>query len=475
MNTHGLLSGVGVAVAMMVAFIAPAAQANAGENDAPFTTPAESVPASVTPASTGTAGFGDLVPRIEDAIRRLGYPKDVAKNLVELTRGWDWDAIMSSTLPKQRATLLDTTPKQQMTAFLARNIKAAFSFHNDADDLAKALTARTANCQAYVQLFYVLGTSAGLAVKVIQVSEMVDWNTGKSAGAHPDGGHVACLVELENGRVAIVDPTGNWVTEPFVFGDTYAKAGNFFELKELPDPWHPYNPLRLYPRIRIQPAGGIAASRMNSGGNRLADQVKAIGFYEKAMELDPSNSTSYQNRGTSYKMLGQLDKAAADFTMAIAIDPKWGVPYYGRGTVHSMKGQYDQALAAFDKAIALNNHRKELALWGLAEILTKRGQHRQAIVEYTKALAIKPQDPTLLTLRGNSYFTIGEYDQAIPDYSKAIDVSPNSAEAYVHRGHAMARLGRLSEAKSDLEHALMVKPDLKARILSISNHFHLGL
>jgi tetratricopeptide (TPR) repeat protein len=364
MNTHSLLSEVGVAVAMMVAFIATAAQANADEYDGPFTMPAESAPASVVAASTGAAGFRDLIPRIEDAIHRLGYPKDVAKNLVELTRGWDWDAIMSSTLPEQRATLRDTTPNQQMTAFLARNIKAAFTFQSGADDLAKALTGRTANCQAYAQLFYVLGTSAGLEVEVLQVSEMVDWNTGKSAGAHPDGGHVACLAELENGKVAIVEPTGNWVNEPFVFRDTYAQAGNFFELKEVPDPWHPYNPLRLYPRIRIQPDGGIAASRMNSDGNRLADQVKAIKLYEKAMALDPSNSFSYQNRGTSYKILGQLDKAAADVTMAIALDPKWGVLYHGRGTVHYMKGQYDRAVADCDKAIALNNHKKELALWG---------------------------------------------------------------------------------------------------------------
>jgi tetratricopeptide (TPR) repeat protein len=140
-----------------------------------------------------------------------------------------------------------------------------------------------------------------------------------------------------------------------------------------------------------------------------------------------------------------------------------------------MKGQYDRALADCDKAIALNNHKKELALWGRTEILTKRGQHRQSIVEYTKALAIKPQDPALLTLRGNLYFAIREYDQAIPDYSKAIDVGPNPSEAYMQRGRAMAQLGRLSEAKSDLEHALTIKPDLKDRVLGISNQFHLGL
>jgi tetratricopeptide (TPR) repeat protein len=96
-------------------------------------------------------------------------------------------------------------------------------------------------------------------------------------------------------------------------------------------------------------------------------------------------------------------------------------------------------------------------------------------VEYTKALAIKPQDPALLTLRGNLYFAIREYDQAIPDYSKAIDVGPNPSEAYMQRGRAMAQLGRLSEAKSDLEHALTIKPDLKDRVLGISNQFHLGL
>jgi hypothetical protein len=88
MNTHGLLSGVGVAVAMMVAFIAPAAQANAGENDGPFTTPAGSVSASVAPVTLLVAptthdtkpqvlvsfGRADAEPSCRSAVDRIASP-----------------------------------------------------------------------------------------------------------------------------------------------------------------------------------------------------------------------------------------------------------------------------------------------------------------------------------------------------------------------------------------------------------------
>ena len=43
--------------------------------------------------------------------------------------------------------------------------------------------------------------------------------------------------------------------------------------------------------------------------------------YDKAIELDPNDAEAYNNRGNSYRDLGQYQRAIEDYDKAIELDP----------------------------------------------------------------------------------------------------------------------------------------------------------
>ncbi len=64
----------------------------------------------------------------------------------------------------------------------------------------------------------------------------------------------------------------------------------------------------------------------NNRGNRYSDlgeEEKAIGDYNKAIELNPEYALAYYNRGICYKKLGETKKAEKDFQKAAELDLKY--------------------------------------------------------------------------------------------------------------------------------------------------------
>jgi len=112
-------------------------------------------------------------------------------------------------------------------------------------------------------------------------------------------------------------------------------------------------------------------------------------------------ATVHYNRGISYAIKGDFDRAIADYDKAIKLNPKDADVYYNRGNAYQRKGQHDRAIADYDKAIKLN-----------------------------------PKYAEAHSNRGISYRKKDQYDRAIADYGAAIKLNPKLAVAYNNRGAA---------------------------------------
>jgi len=64
----------------------------------------------------------------------------------------------------------------------------------------------------------------------------------------------------------------------------------------------------------------------------------------------PDDAIAYYNRGATYKLKGDFDRAIADFSKAIELKPDYAAAYDARGLVHVAKGDYVQALADVTRA-----------------------------------------------------------------------------------------------------------------------------
>ncbi len=59
------------------------------------------------------------------------------------------------------------------------------------------------------------------------------------------------------------------------------------------------------------------------------------------------------NRGLSYAVSANYDRAIADFNEAIELDPKYGKAYYNRALVYEDLGRASDAIQDFEKSLEL--------------------------------------------------------------------------------------------------------------------------
>lgn len=81
----------------------------------------------------------------------------------------------------------------------------------------------------------------------------------------------------------------------------------------------------------------------------------AVGYFGKAIALDPHHSGAYFSQGVSYGQLGATLKALAGISRAIEMEPQNGLYYYGRARVHLLAGDKENARQDFRKAADLGD------------------------------------------------------------------------------------------------------------------------
>ncbi|HML88850.1 MAG TPA: tetratricopeptide repeat protein [Methylomusa anaerophila] len=111
---------------------------------------------------------------------------------------------------------------------------------------------------------------------------------------------------------------------------------------------YPPPALRVSPQLpRLQRGTDLAFHQHN--------YTAAVQAYTNAIVLNPLYVSAYFNRGTTYSLLNQYDKATADFDNAITLDPQFKQAYFNRGNMYAALEQYDKAIADYTQAISLDS------------------------------------------------------------------------------------------------------------------------
>jgi len=89
---------------------------------------------------------------------------------------------------------------------------------------------------------------------------------------------------------------------------------------------------------------GVSYRRVGQPGPALLDFVKAT-------QLVPGNPAFVTNQGNARTDLKQYDAALGDYAAALKLDPRYGPAYTGRAHLYNATSRYDEAIADFSKAI----------------------------------------------------------------------------------------------------------------------------
>jgi tetratricopeptide (TPR) repeat protein len=114
---------------------------------------------------------------------------------------------------------------------------------------------------------------------------------------------------------------------------------------------------------------------------------------------------SWIEKGYSYAVKGQYEKAIESFTKAIEQSPEDERAYYNRGAIYGNLGKYDEALNDFSKTLELNpKYEKAFHSRGVAHL--RLGNHKEAILDFKTAAGLghKPSEEYLKNEPLSSYY-----------------------------------------------------------------------
>ena len=188
--------------------------------------------------------------------------------------------------------------------------------------------------------------------------------------------------------------------------------------------------------------------------------IEAIKCCDEMKKLDPNVKEVYNNRGISYKNLGEYNRAIIDYTKAIEIDNKYTEAYNNRGISYRNLGKYKKSIVDYNKAIELNSNMPDIySNRGLA--YNDLGEYSKAIDDYNKAIDLDAMYTIAYLNRGVTYSNLKDCDKAIIDYNKAIEIDPDFKEVYRNRGNLYRNLKDFDKAINDLDKAIEIDPNFR--------------
>ena len=183
-----------------------------------------------------------------------------------------------------------------------------------------------------------------------------------------------------------------------------------------------------------KPKISALAITWNTAGVELANKGEnddAITAYTRALEIEPSYTVAYRNRGLAYISTGQYANSVLDLSNAIKIDPNYAEAYSIRGLAYLYNEQYKEATTDLAKATELDA--TDAGAWNNQGVaLDLLGEQDAAIRCYDKALSLDPNNDSATKNKASAGKIRGNHAVIVPaailDFTYA-DVTPSLPSA----------------------------------------------
>jgi adenylate cyclase len=195
--------------------------------------------------------------------------------------------------------------------------------------------------------------------------------------------------------------------------------------------------------------------------------LKARQMFDKAIELDPKDSTAYMDLGTTYWLdwvlqwsddPSALDRALQLERQAIALDDSQPLAHTLLSGIYLFKKQYDQARAEAERTLSLDPNSAG-GYEALARIMDCTEKSAEAIGLAEKAMRLDPRKREIyLFYEGWSYSQMGRYEEAIPIVKRHLTRFPNNSSAHALLVVDYTELGREGEARAEAAEILRISP-----------------
>ncbi len=214
-------------------------------------------------------------------------------------------------------------------------------------------------------------------------------------------------------------------------------------------------------RIERKPTDSLEAYQLYLKGRYLWNKrhkdelLKAVGFFEQAIEQDEKYALAYTGLADTFMILGWFDfapsvemfpKALQSAQRALELDDSLAEAYAALGYV-TMNHCWDwiNAERAFQRALELNPNYATGHHW-YGEYFSITGQHDKAIAELKQALELDPLSLVINTVLAWKLCYAGRLDEAFEQCQKTLELDARFGPALTVLGLIYERRGQYDKA-----------------------------
>ncbi|HKN59986.1 MAG TPA: protein kinase [Candidatus Acidoferrales bacterium] len=186
--------------------------------------------------------------------------------------------------------------------------------------------------------------------------------------------------------------------------------------------------------------------------------LKAIEYYQQAIDKDPSYGLAYAGLSESYPPLStfgwfpahdMMPKAKAAAHKALEIDPNLAEAYTGLALATTYYDwDWPKAEGYFQQAITLNPSYPTAHQW-YSLFLQVTGRSQEAAAEIKRAVDLDPFSLAVNQQVGSIYYLARHYDEAIEQLRRTIELDANFPLSHFQLGRVYAAKGRHREAVAE--------------------------
>ncbi|HWW18089.1 MAG TPA: winged helix-turn-helix domain-containing protein [Candidatus Saccharimonadales bacterium] len=196
---------------------------------------------------------------------------------------------------------------------------------------------------------------------------------------------------------------------------------------------------------------------------------KGIGFFQRALEREPTYASAYAGLALSYATMGSwengslppretMPKAKAAAQKALELDDTLSQAHAALAYVHL---HYDWEWAAaereFQRSLQLNNNDSIAHHW-YSHFLTAAGRNTESLAESRRAQQLDPLDPSISIHLAWLYYYAHQYDDVVVQSKEVIEAATQSFWPHFDLGLAYEQKGMFQEAISEFQKAREISP-----------------
>jgi len=205
----------------------------------------------------------------------------------------------------------------------------------------------------------------------------------------------------------------------------------------------------------------LAVRSINSGNIEEAERL-CIRFLEK----NPHSFDAHQLMGSVCLHKELFIKALDFFDKALEINNTVPLVWSNRSLALMGAGKFDDAIHSVNQAITLDARFAD-ALINKANILIKMERIEEALIYIDDYLIHKPNQYAAWLRKANLHFLLKQLNFAIPAFREALRIEPNSIEGLINFALALAESELYEESLIYLDKVIKINPNIYQAVLNV--------